>query len=147
MNNLKLMQTKSQVLPKSKTIKIRFEYNNSYKKPFIGGNRDLISNKVYLHAFSQTNQKKKEHAVMFERETQTKETINKACNVKREFGTQTSRKDLFIDNRKVTVTIDSLETNSRSKPPKNISRLNCGSKEEKMLLCIFKKCSKGFWPE
>ena len=98
-----MIQTKSQIIPKSKTIKIRIVYNNKYKKPFIGGNRDLISNKVFLHAFSQTNQKKTNRIVMFERETQTKDIINKACNAKREFGTQTARKDLFIDNRKVTV--------------------------------------------
>jgi hypothetical protein len=98
-----MLQTKSQILPKSKTIKIRIIYNKNFKKPFIGGNRDLISNKVYLHAFSQTNQKKKNHPTMLERETQTKEIINKACNAKREFGTQTKRTDIFIDNRNVTV--------------------------------------------
>ena len=103
MNNLNMIQSKSQVLPKSKTIKIRIIYNNNFKKPFIGGNRELYSNKIYLHAFSQTNQKKRTHPTMFERETQTKEIINKACNAKREFGTQTKRNDIFIDNRNVTV--------------------------------------------
>lgn len=96
---------KESMMNRSKTIKIRIMYNKCYKKPFIGGNKDLISNKIYLHAFSQTNQKKTNHALKFERETQTKDIINKACNAKREYGTQTQRKDLFIDNRKVTVSI------------------------------------------
>jgi hypothetical protein len=101
-----MLDNKSNLLDRSKTIKIRIVYNKNYKKPFIGGNKDLISNKIYLHAFSQTNQKKTEHAVMFERETQTKEIVNKASNAKREFGTQTKRKDLFIDDRNVTVGVE-----------------------------------------
>ena len=88
---------------KSRTIKIRITRNSGYNKPYIGGMKDLYSNKVFLHGFSQTNQKRLCRPKKFERETQTKKTITKACNAKREFGTQTKRNDLFVDDRKVTV--------------------------------------------
>ena len=94
---------KRQEASKTKTIKVRITYNNDYKKPFIGGIKDLYSNKIYYHSFSQTNQDKQNRPIKLERETQTKKVTTKACNVKREFGTQTKRNDLFIDDRIVTV--------------------------------------------
>lgn len=105
MNLNDLAQPHQQIPNRQKTIHVQITYKRDYRKPFIGGFKDLYSNKAFYHAFSQTDQPKTLHVVRFERETQTVDVSTKTTNAKREFGTQTKRQDLYIDDRNVEVTI------------------------------------------
>ena len=103
MNLKDLTQQNNQAANRQKTIHVQITYKRDYRKPFIGGFKDLYSNKAFYHAFSQTDQPKTQHLIRFERETQTVDTSTKTTNAKREFGTQTKRQDLYIDDRSVSV--------------------------------------------
>ena len=69
-----------------------------YKKPDLGGYKNSEQNKELYHAFSQTDQIKRNHVTKFHRDTQTVDVITKGVTPMREFGVQTARSDLFISS-------------------------------------------------
>ena len=57
-------------------------------KPYFGGYRNPKSGYVYHHAFTQTDQRLKDHAEKCERQIQTYEYKTKSTHMMREMGTQ-----------------------------------------------------------
>lgn len=68
-------------------------------KPYLGGLKSLKNDAVYHHAFAQTDQRAKEHNVMYHRQTQTYDYSTISTKVMREFGTQMERVGIYVDRR------------------------------------------------
>ena len=109
MKKQKTKKLKMNVL--NRDIKITIVFNNN-KKPDLGGLKDTENSKEYYHAFSQTDQVRKNYPILFSRATQKVPVSTQSSTIKREASTQCPRKDLFIDNRLVVEKIPKKYFNS-----------------------------------
>lgn len=66
-------------------------------KPYIGGFRNTKTGQGYHHAFSQTDQTASYHPERNERIVQTYQYKTKSTIMMREFGTQMTKEDLYLD--------------------------------------------------
>jgi len=82
------------------TIICRIEvFRPVQSKPYLGGLKNVKTERDYHHAFAQTDQRVRDHKTKYTRETQTYEYNTVSTKVMREFGTQMERVGISIDTR------------------------------------------------
>ena len=117
------------------------------EKIYLGGLKNVSNGLVYLHAFSQTDQLKKNHAIKCHRDV----SISKKANKNR-------LKPMTILQNQITPIRNSEPKSNelaygltseriRTWWPKNTSQVKCGPNEDGLQLILSKKCSGGVSPE